>query len=1012
MENAAAGPNPSATRPGILDDLAKAPPALGSGGPNSLQEDQTVRNFLQGLLPGRSIQDLLAAKFYVNMRRNGATAQSAWTTVSAPGFINNLLLSEFVPIELSLRVKMDLNRPFGNGQDDTTQLYQWTNVASGGSWTANPVTFSLDPLNSLDAGATKPTTWPNTWQMDARQLYARHLYVLMMTLTDLESAYPTLTASQRARLVAQWAVNVVSFRDRSAVMPYFVYDWDPFTSAGWRVPLPVDWTNLPSDGDGRPCIVWGCKRPQLLITETLALHARRTEDLATEEPNPGEVAAKTTDPDPKKKDPDFDQRKRPLGSLFVELYNPANPLDADAGDTYDPSTGKWSGGISLNLAAGGHPAWRLIIVAAAEAGKDPDDPLVAQRPAIQRSVYFMDPTGLPGATGGNPDGQRYYASGPMAPILHDRYAVIGPPGDASVTPPGSSATPISHRTDAGGDAKCQRIVLTPNANPDAASQVQLLYSQLDTGADELPSAIKPPVAVVVDKPHRLNVSEPDDEYASMDVRGCWSGTEYDKPYDTPFDTAAALITDGMTPQYKIVYLQRLANPFMPFDATTNPYRTIDSMPVDLFAYNGWEDPNITEPGVTPATPATYRTLLHSRERGDGLLPPPMPSLTSNVWAAEPPPRPGAADTTPLHSPNLSCVGTQRPSLALQQTIGLLNKPFFASSTVSTPPAPRSAPAEYLGAVPPDVAPFSWLAWNSRPFVSELELPLVPYASSSMLLKTFWPTFWPSWPWPGISQSFPYLWDYFNPAGTTPPGPEFYRLLDLVGVPSPFVGTEIQGKPDVFALVDPDPSKRHTFYPPFNRIPNYREPGRVNLNTVPSTTSTTSNVWKGLWNDYWDTTILSTVSYDAFNTSRNNVPFRSYAGPILTSGPTANEVAATLLRPNGSNPLFALSSTADCNHTDRSPFFRYQGLQRLGNLTTTRSNVFAVWITVGYFQVQPWTIDAGHPDGYAIGAEVGADTGEIKRHRAFYIIDRSIPVGFQRGLDLNVEKAIVLKRYIE
>ena len=41
-----------------------------------------------------------------------------------------------------------------------------------------------------------------------------------------------------------------------------------------------------------------------------------------------------------------------------------------------------------------------------------------------------------------------------------------------------------------------------------------------------------------------------------------------------------------------------------------------------------------------------------------------------------------------------------------------------------------------------------------------------------------------------------------------------------------------------------------------------------------------------------------------------------------------------------------------------------------------------------------------------------DTGEIERHRAFYIIDRTLPVGFQRGQDLNVEKAILLKRYIE
>ena len=41
-----------------------------------------------------------------------------------------------------------------------------------------------------------------------------------------------------------------------------------------------------------------------------------------------------------------------------------------------------------------------------------------------------------------------------------------------------------------------------------------------------------------------------------------------------------------------------------------------------------------------------------------------------------------------------------------------------------------------------------------------------------------------------------------------------------------------------------------------------------------------------------------------------------------------------------------------------------------------------------------------------------DTGEIVRHRAFYIFDRSIPVAFQRGQDLNVNKAILVDRFIE
>ena len=58
------------------------------------------------------------------------------------------------------------------------------------------------------------------------------------------------------------------------------------------------------------------------------------------------------------------------------------------------------------------------------------------------------------------------------------------------------------------------------------------------------------------------------------------------------------------------------------------------------------------------------------------------------------------------------------------------------------------------------------------------------------------------------------------------------------------------------------------------------------------------------------------------------------------------------------------------------------------------------------------IDANHPDGYQLGPELGSDTGEIERHRAFYIFDRTIPVGFVRGQDLNVEKALLLRRYIE
>ncbi len=91
-----------------------------------------------------------------------------------------------------------------------------------------------------------------------------------------------------------------------------------------------------------------------------------------------------------------------------------------------------------------------------------------------------------------------------------------------------------------------------------------------------------------------------------------------------------------------------------------------------------------------------------------------------------------------------------------------------------------------------------------------------------------------------------------------------------------------------------------------------------------------------------------------------------------------------------------------NNANQHAYFRMQGLQRLGNVLTTQSNVYAVWITVGYFEVDA----AGAPI-----RELGDDTGEIVRHRGFYVIDRSIPVGFQRGCNHDVDNCILLRSYI-
>jgi len=83
-------------------------------------------------------------------------------------------------------------------------------------------------------------------------------------------------------------------------------------------------------------------------------------------------------------------------------------------------------------------------------------------------------------------------------------------------------------------------------------------------------------------------------------------------------------------------------------------------------------------------------------------------------------------------------------------------------------------------------------------------------------------------------------------------------------------------------------------------------------------------------------------------------------------------------------------------------------QKLGAVATERSSVFAIWITTGYFQVDEFG---------RLGNEIGAETaiaegGGVRRNRAFYVIDRSIPVAFEPGATHNVDNIILTKTIIE
>jgi len=61
---------------------------------------------------------------------------------------------------------------------------------------------------------------------------------------------------------------------------------------------------------------------------------------------------------------------------------------------------------------------------------------------------------------------------------------------------------------------------------------------------------------------------------------------------------------------------------------------------------------------------------------------------------------------------------------------------------------------------------------------------------------------------------------------------------------------------------------------------------------------------------------------------------------------------------------------------------------------------------------PVQLQYSNPDGYQLVRELGSDSGSATRNRMFFMFDRTIPVGFMRGENINVDKAILLRRTIQ
>ncbi|MCO6456738.1 MAG: hypothetical protein J5I93_15675 [Pirellulaceae bacterium] len=498
----------------------------------------------------------------------------------------------------------------------------------------------------------------------------------------------------------------------------------------------------------------------------------------------------------------------------------------------------------------------------------------------------------------------------------------------------------------------------------------------------------------------------------------------------PLIRHGSLVRTGTYSNVRSAFLQRLADPTRPWHPNENPYITVDWASIDLTVFNGedqepggWPMDNNGQPvHWDPSDPDPDEAPhFETRQRGHETT-----TTFANVWS-------------PITAyPDVSVAGGAAENFfrySLEHTLGFLNRGRLAEVRTS-----NDSPAPYIG--DPRERPFPWLAWNNRPFANPLELLNVPAEPASRMTAEFSENRLTIQLNPAggtmydndqdvdsYRAPYRYLLNFFNERT------KLYRIFDYLETPSPFVGTERWYNSQAFYN-----ASMGTYYglaPPFNYISRYRDPGRININTIHD-----PRIWEAISKGFpaMDPTVNNSPTVDEMFESRQGYagswptlnsnypsifsdPFRSAASAdLMPLQPMRREgIDATLMRGVGTGaskrPLFDFASTDNARDTRRNPALRYQGLQRLSNLVTTHSNVFAIWITVGYFEVQaspvpPSNAISAHPDGYMLGPEIGEDSGTVRRHRSFYIIDRSMPVGYIPGENRDVDRAVLLRRFIE
>jgi hypothetical protein len=306
---------------------------------------------------------------------------------------------------------------------------------------------------------------------------------------------------------------------------------------------------------------------------------------------------------------------------------------------------------------------------------------------------------------------------------------------------------------------------------------------------------------------------------------------------------------------------------------------------------------------------------------------------------------------------------QQPAPALD---GQPQHTFFRHNGQEAAPPNAPGPGQTLQ------VPFDWLVHLDRPVISAPQLLHVCAFKPHELTQQFRT---PAGP-------FQHTADWFDP------GRRIYRALEFLTA-----GCRVAGAAGA---------------------PGGRVPGKINLNTVwdPETLLALCDPQPG--NNFRDADVYLPPGigpgYDYVNdpqtifwrmAARRTPGLLTGGGPGPTDRPflglaTGAVLPGTQQYPNGAGIEDTLLRSFDGSarrlfqppapppgDPNAHPYLQSQLLTKIFNSVTTRSNVFAVWLTVGFFEVTDAT---ARP--VKLGAEVGLGEGRNRRHRMFAVVDRT------------------------